>query len=211
MGLRLRHPGGEAALPLHQVVVVVEAVVAGQDPFAVELVGGLGRAALDHVEVQGRDPVRVGEQELLHAVEGPAQEEAQAQRRGGDPVDADPARLHGRDLVAPGQHPEGHEHRHQDGDRGNEVDDLEDAVRVVVHDHPALHPVLLDVVEEVHELGQEEDRGEGEQDQGEEAHPAAGDVAVEQGGEPQDHAGEAEDQDRPRGGGGGIRIRALPL
>ena len=76
-------------------------------------------------------------------------------------VDADPRRLDGGDLVLARHHAEGDEHGHQHRHRRQQVQDLRARERVVVEDDRALHPVVLDVVEEVHEAHEHEQRPEG--------------------------------------------------
>ena len=189
-------------MPLDDVVEVVEAVVARQHPAPVELVRGLGGSALDDVEVEVGRLVRDREHPLLHPVEEEAREDAHPQHGPRRPVDADPARLHGGDLVAPGQQAERDEDPDQHRDRGHEEGDLPEVEGVVVEDDAPLHLVLHDVVDEVHELAEHEDRHEGEEHEGDVPDPGPGDVAVEDGGEAQGEPRDADDDDRPRRGGG---------
>ena len=101
-----------------------------------------------------------GQHPLLRDVEQQARGDAHRQHRQRDAVDADAARLHGRDLVAARQDAERHQHGRPAPRPGHREGDLEEVERVVVHDHAARHVVLLDVVDQVHEVGQQEDRGE---------------------------------------------------
>jgi hypothetical protein len=92
-----------------------------------------------------------------------------------------------------------HEHRHG----RHREDDLEDEEGVEVEDHLPPHRVLLDVVDEVHEVGEEEDRREGEEDEADVARPGPRDVAVEDRGEAEGEAGDADHDHGPGGGQGG--------
>ena len=94
---------------------------------------------------------------------------------------------------------ERHQHADQHGDGRHRESDLEQVERVVVHDDAGRDAVLLEVVEQVHEVGQEEDRGERQQHERHVREPGAGDVAVEQRSETQV---QARDPDHHHGTGG---------
>ncbi len=108
-----------------EILVVVKAV-AGRvgHPAAVEDRHGPGRHVVQLVPGFLGFAVRSGQNPLLNPERQPSGQDGHEQGRGHGPVEADPAGLHGRQLVGLGQQPERQQGRGQGQDRQPDVDEL---------------------------------------------------------------------------------------
>ena len=108
-----------------EVRVVMDGAVVAHQPAPLQDVDVLARPPADDAAQVFGLAVRLRQEALAHAEERAAPQQREDDERQGDPVQADAARLHHRELARPGEQP----HRDQGRDQGRDGQDVVDELR----------------------------------------------------------------------------------